>query len=191
MYGLYVEDPQENTNNKATIVLCQFENKWSTFQYGWADMPTVPDLTLGIHIWCVSVSNFFMSGCQSGTGCIWFNQYTIRVMYCTDSEFNFYTFLLTSYLNPDQPFILLLDKLSCCSLSWILHGHQVKVSWSRLIHNRLQNADERHTYHTLCSWCDNMNFLQSGQNDCLVVLRPLSCFGIWLVNRVHSIQVVY
>jgi len=52
-------------------------------------MPTVPDLTLGIHIWCVSVSNCFMSGCQSDTECTWFNQYTIWVMYCTDYECSF------------------------------------------------------------------------------------------------------
>lgn len=55
-------------------------------------MPTVPDLSLGIHIWCVSVSNCFLSGCQSRTEGTWFNQCTIWV---PDSECNFSPFLLT------------------------------------------------------------------------------------------------
>jgi len=34
MCGLYVEDSPRKPNNKAMIVLYQYENKWSTFQYG-------------------------------------------------------------------------------------------------------------------------------------------------------------
>ena len=67
----------------------------------------------------------------------------------TRSECNFSTFLLTSNPPQDQPFTLLPGKLSCWSLSWILHCYQVKVSYFFNIKYRLQNPNERHTYYTV------------------------------------------